>query len=155
MIGFTLLWAKMLDSSVWVKESKETRLLWVTVMMMKNSKGQIHSSVLGLGHRARLAPYEVKESLRILLAPDPDDTSGVEEGRRLREIPGGWEVVNHDLYRFSTDEKREFWREQKREQREKKSHTSKVQQEKNKERRKTATDKAKKTIYKIESERNP
>lgn len=120
MKGFTLLWAKMLDSSVWRNESKETRLVWVTLMMMRNSEGIIESSLIGLADRAKVTKAECVEALRVFLSPDPEDTSKVEEGRRIREVPGGWQIVNHDLYRFSTEAKREFWKQQKQEQREKK-----------------------------------
>ncbi len=113
MNGFTLLWSKMLDSSIWRCESKETRLVWVTLLMMKDWDGKIQASVVGLADRAKVTKEECLEALRIFLSPDPEDTSKVEEGRRIREIPGGWEIVNHDMYRFSTEAKREFWRQQK------------------------------------------
>lgn len=113
-----MLWSKILESSLWVRESKETRLLWITLLAMKNSRGQIFASRVGLADRAKISVEECLKSLKVLMAPDPYDSSGVEEGRRIREIPGGWEIVNHDLYRFSTDAKREFWRVQKSNQRE-------------------------------------
>lgn len=118
--GFALLWGKILDSSIWVKESKETRLVWITMLAMKDRYGEIQASVIGLADRAKVTPEECRTALKIFLAPDPDDTSKVEEGRRIREIPGGWEIINHDLYRFSNEEQREFWRRQKAEQRAKK-----------------------------------
>lgn len=119
MNGFSLLWSKILDSSLWVKESKETRLVWITMLAMKNSEGVVQASAVGLADRAKVTPGECREALRIFLSPDPDDTSKVEEGRRIREIAGGWQIINHDLYRFSTEAKREFWRKTKAEQREK------------------------------------
>ena len=115
--GFALLWSKILDSSLWIKESKETRLVWVALLAMKNSEGIIHASVVGLADRAKVSVGECRKALKVLLSPDKDDTSGVDNGRRLREMQGGWQIVNHDLYRFSTEAKREFWREQKRKQR--------------------------------------
>jgi hypothetical protein len=121
MNSFALLWGKMLRSSLWVTQSKETRLVWITLLCLKDSNGQVQSSVVGLADDAKVSLDECKQALQILMAPDPDDTSKVEEGRRIREITGGWEVVNHDMYRFSTDEKREFWRQQKAEQRAKKT----------------------------------
>lgn len=120
MNGFALLWGKILQSSIWVKESKETRLVWITLLAMKDFEGKILSSVIGLADRAKVSPDECRAALAVLLAPDPDDTSGVENGVRIREIAGGWQVVNHDLYRFSTEAKREFWRQSKAEQRKKK-----------------------------------
>jgi hypothetical protein len=121
MSGFTLLWSKMLYSSIWVKGSKEDRLLWVTILMMKDKDGVILSSVPGLARMAVITEKECQTSLQKFLDPDLDDSSKVEEGRKLRVVPGGWQVVNHDLYRFSTEEKREFWRKQKAEQREAKA----------------------------------
>lgn len=115
--GFSLLWSKILRSSLWVTESKETRLLWITMLAMKDSRGIIQSSVVGLADCAKISPDECRKSLKVLLSPDKDDTSGVEEGRRIREVPGGWEIINHDRYRFSTDEKREYWAKRKAEQR--------------------------------------
>lgn len=117
MNGFALLWGKILQSSIWVKESKETRLVWITMLAMKDFEGRIQSSVVGLADRAKVSAEECRAALIILMSPDSDDTSHVEDGRRIREIPGGWEVVNHDLYRFSTEAKREFWRQAKAEQR--------------------------------------
>lgn len=117
MSGFSLLWSKILDSSLWVMGSKETRLVWIALMAMKDSSGRIQASVVGLADRAKVSLDECMESLEILKSPDPYDTSKVEEGRRIREIPGGWEIINHDLYRFSTEAKREFWRAQKAAQR--------------------------------------
>ncbi len=110
MNGFSLLWGKILDSSIWIKESKETRLVWIALLAMKNYEGKVQASVIGLADRAKVSADECRAALKVFLSPDPDDTSKVEEGRRLREIPGGWQVVNHDLYRFSTEAKREFWR---------------------------------------------
>ena len=125
MSGFTLLWGKILESSIWVKESKETRLVWVTMLAMKDKDGLIQASVVGLADRAKVALEECKEALRVFLSPDPDDTSKVEEGRRIREVPGGWQIINHDLYRFSNEARRAIWREQKAAQRVKKPKKNK------------------------------
>ena len=121
MNSFALVWGKLIHSSIWVKESKETRLVWITMLVMKDHAGQVHSSVVGLADAAKVSVEECRMALEVLLSPDLDDTSGVEEGRRIRVIPGGWEVINHDLYRFSTDSKREFWRQQKAEYRARKN----------------------------------
>jgi hypothetical protein len=118
--GFTLLWSKTLLSSLWLNESKETKILFFTMLMLKNSDGVILSSVPGLAHASKMTLPEVEVALAALLSKDNFDSSGVEGGIRIRVVPGGWQVVNHDLYRFSTDAKRAFWRQQKAEQRAKK-----------------------------------
>jgi hypothetical protein len=119
MSGFSLLWSKILDSSLWVTGSKEDRLVFITLLAMKDSNGIIQASVVGLADRAKVTPAECRIALKFLLSPDPDDSSKVEEGKRIRVVPGGWQIVNHDLYRFSTEAKREFWRQTKADQREK------------------------------------
>ncbi len=113
MSGFTLLWSRILDSSIWVKGSKEERLVWITLLAMKDKDGRIQASLAGVAHRARVEVEEARAAVERFLSPDPDDSSGIEEGRRLRVIDGGWEVVNHDRYRFSTEARREMWRQAK------------------------------------------
>jgi hypothetical protein len=118
MKGFALLWSKILDSSIWM-ESMEARLVWITMLAMKDSEGRVIAAPKALAHRARVEVDKCLEALTIFLSPDPESTSKIEEGRRIREIPGGWQIINHETYRFSTEAKREFWKEQKRKQREK------------------------------------
>jgi hypothetical protein len=118
--NFVMLWQKTLDSSIWRRENKETRLVWVTMLMMKDFEGNVYASKVGLADRARVTDDECDEALKVLLAPDPGDTSKVENGIRIREIPGGWNIINHDLYRFSTEAKRVFWAQSKADQRAKK-----------------------------------
>ena len=113
MSGFALLWGKILESSLWVKESKETRLVWITLLAMRGADGIVQASIVGLADRAKVKESECREALRVLKSPDPNDSSKVEEGRRIREVPGGWQIVNHDRYRFSTEAKRAMWRESK------------------------------------------
>lgn len=118
MTNFALLWAKILDSSLWIKESKETRLVWITLLAMRDwSSGIVQSSVIGLADRAKVSVAECRAALDVLKSPDADDTSTVENGIRIREVPGGWQIVNHDKYRFSTEAKRALWAQQKAEQR--------------------------------------
>jgi hypothetical protein len=122
MNTFCLVWGSLIRSSIWVQESKETRLVWITLLVLKDSNGCVTSSLIGLADAAKVTLDECREAIRVLSSPDPNDTSKVDEGRRIREIQGGWEVVNHDMYRFSTQAKRAFWREQKAAQRSRKKN---------------------------------
>jgi hypothetical protein len=118
---FALLWSSMLTSSLWIAESKETRLLFITMLVLKNKDGQILGmGLMGLADRAKLTLEETAKSLKVLVGVDKNDHSGVDGGRRVREIEGGWEVVNHEMYGFTSDAKREFWRLQKEEERRRK-----------------------------------
>jgi|SRR5579863_2681439 len=114
---FSLLWQSILRSSLWVQESKETRLVWITMLALRDAEGIVRASIIGLADAAKVTLEECRAALKVLLSPDPMDKSKVDEGRRIREVPGGWQIVNHDRYRFSTAEKREAWKIQKANQR--------------------------------------
>lgn len=117
MNGFTLLWSKILDSSIWM-EDKETRIVWITMLAMKDADGFVRAAKVALAHRARVTEEECDKALKVLMDPDPQSMTPDNEGRRIKEVPGGWLILNHELYRFSTEAKREFWKQQKAEQRE-------------------------------------
>jgi len=121
MSNFTLLWSKILDSSIWIKESKETRLVWITMLAMKDKDGRVSAAKIGLADRAKVSLEECEQALKVFLAPDPHDTSKVNEGRRIHEVPGGWQIVNHEIYRCSTAERREVWRQSQAEYRNRKN----------------------------------
>jgi len=88
-------------------------------MALKDKEGIVQSSVVGLADAAKVTPEECREALVVLSSPDPEDTSKVDEGRRIREVAGGWALTNHSLYQFSTEERREYWRRKKAIQRQK------------------------------------
>jgi hypothetical protein len=110
MGDFNLLWSSIVRSSIWVTSSKETRLVWITILALKDRDGIVRSSLIGLADAAKVTKQECIDSLEELMSPDPDDTSGVEDGRRLRKIDGGWQVVNNERYRTARDIQREEWR---------------------------------------------
>src|ERR1039458_2701182 len=119
MSSFTLLWSRILDSSVW-QESKETRLVWITMLAMKDKDGMVMAAAVGLAARARVSLAECQAALEVFKKPDPHSSNPADGGRRIREVPGGWQIINADFYRCSTDARREFWRESKARQRERK-----------------------------------
>ncbi len=103
MRDFVKIYSTILDSSVW-GESKDVKLLWVTILAMGGETGVVEASVGGLARRAGLTREECEVALQVLLSPDPDDKSGVDEGRRIRKTDRGWSITNHRLYRdFRTD----------------------------------------------------
>ncbi len=105
MRDFAKLYSTILDSSVW-GESKDVKILWVTLLAMGAEKGGlIEASVGGLARRAGLTREECEAALETLLAPDEDDKSGVDEGRRLQKTERGWRITNHQYYRDFRTEK--------------------------------------------------
>lgn len=114
--GFAMVWNKMLHSTIW-KEPPYVRVVFLTFLLLKNKDGVVKSSRWGIGHAANVTDEECEKALKVLMSPDEGSTTKTDEGRRINEIPGGFFVVNHEYYRFSTDEKREYWKKQKAEQR--------------------------------------
>jgi hypothetical protein len=101
--GFVKIYATILDSSVW-GESKDVKILWVTMLAMGGEHGLVEASLGGLARRAGLTREECEVALAVLSAPDPDDSSGVNEGRRISKVERGWRITNHRIYRdFRTD----------------------------------------------------
>lgn len=114
--GFALLWSRILDSSIW-DQSAATRVVWITLLAMKNREGFVRSTFNGLVRNANVTKEECRKALDIFLAPDPDSSTKSDEGRRIREVDGGWFIINHEKYQYSSEEKREYWRRIKAEQR--------------------------------------
>lgn len=106
--GYVKVFGSLLDSSVW-QESHATRIVWVTMMAMANQDGEVLSSIPGLARRAGVSIEECEAALKIFLSPDKYSASPIDEGRRIRPIRGGWELVNHEFYKnkLSAEDRRE------------------------------------------------
>lgn len=117
-MGWSPLWDKLVMSSVW-SESKEVKILWITLLALKDRYGEVKGSVIGLANSARLTPEETMQALDVLRNPDPFSSSIEHEGRRIENIKGGWRILNHEKYREMIQEeyKRVYNREKKRESR--------------------------------------
>ena len=102
MSGYAKVYTSILDSSVW-SESYATRLVWITMLAMANNGGRVEASVGGLARRAQVTREECEAALEVLLSPDPDDKSGVAEGRRIAGCDRGWTITNYEYYRTIRD----------------------------------------------------
>ncbi len=111
-VTFTKLFASITESTVWC-ESDSTRLAWITMLAMADSRGRVWASVPGLANRARISVEAAREAITTFLSPDPDSRTPDNEGRRIEPIDGGWRLLNHGKYRAirSSEERREYWRE--------------------------------------------
>jgi hypothetical protein len=118
MTSFTKVFDSMLDSTVWL-EPNPTRLLWVTMMLMADQDGIVSASVPGLAHRARITREECEAGLKRFMEPDADSRTPDDDGRRIRKVDGGWQLVNHAKYRrlMSPEDQKEKARLRKRRQR--------------------------------------
>lgn len=97
-IGFTKIFPSLIGSSVW-GENLETRVVWVTLLALCNGDGIAEVSVPGLARLANVSLEQVQSAILTLTSPDPFSKSKKDEGRRVREVDGGFEVVNYLEYR--------------------------------------------------------
>ena len=121
MSGYTKLFESILDSTIW-GESNETRIVWITMLAMRNRSHVVEASMPGLAHRARVKLEDTEKAIRKFLAPDKFSRSAEHEGRRIEKVDGGWRILNGDKYRrkLSADDRREYQRVKQAEYREKK-----------------------------------
>lgn len=111
-MSYAKLFSSITESSLW-SASKETRLLFVSMLARANAVGFVEASIPGLARISNLSREETELALAELMAPDPDDKSGNNEGRRIIKMDGGWGIVNYEVYRNRRDEeeRREYMRE--------------------------------------------
>jgi len=111
MAGYTKLFESILDSTVW-GESNETRLVWITMLAMRNKNHMVEAAVPGLARRARVSIEDTEKALKKFSSPDPYSRTKDFEGRRIREVDGGWLILNGENYRnrLNMDERREYQR---------------------------------------------
>jgi hypothetical protein len=98
MSGYTKLFSSILDSTVW-QEAKETRLVWITMLAMKDGRQVVEASVPGLAKRAGVTLEECEGALARLKEPDPYSRTQEHAGRRIQDVDGGWFILNGTKYR--------------------------------------------------------
>jgi hypothetical protein len=109
MKGYTKLFETILDSTIWL-ESKETRLVWITMLAMKSREHVVEASLPNLADRAKVTVEECAAALKILAMPDRWSRTKEFEGRRIKEVEGGWLILNGQRYRdrMSAEDRREY-----------------------------------------------
>ena len=100
---FTKLFASITESTVWC-EPDSTRIVWITMLAMADSKGRVWASIPGLANRARVTVQQVENALITFKSPDHYSRTPDNEGRRVEDIDGGWRLLNHEKYRSIRDE---------------------------------------------------
>ena len=119
-MGFTKLDEGIVHSSVW-SEALATRVLWVTMLAMADSRGFVSSSRSGLLRAANIPLVDFDISIDILESTDVDSRSPEYDGRRIQKCDGGWMVLNYLRYReFTYSGSKEAIK--KRKQRDKRGH---------------------------------
>jgi len=95
---YVKLFADILASSLWDLDS-DTRVVWVTLLVMADEDGVVRARTPGIAHMARLPKGTVTQSLARLSEPDPESRTEAHEGRRIESIEDGYLVLNYRKYR--------------------------------------------------------
>lgn len=126
-MGYTKLFGSIVASTIW-REDDKTRLVWITMLAMKNERHMVEASVPGLADLARVTVDECRLALTKLTSVDPDSRSQEHGGRRIQQVDGGWLILNGERYRrlMSDDERKEYKRKWQAEYRARKKSATKL-----------------------------
>ena len=109
MSGYTPLFNEIVTSSIW-NESNPTRVVWITMLALADKDGVVNASVSGLAPVARVTLEECEKAIEVLSSPDKYSRSKEHDGRRVLEIDGGFQVLNHKKYREKAKSRAEYMR---------------------------------------------
>lgn len=118
MNGFTKLFSTLVTSTIWQEDDK-SRLVWVTMLAIVDKFGVVQASVPGLANIANVPMEDCLRAIEKFKSPDPYSRTKADEGRRIREVEGGWALVNFEKYREKgrSVDRREYMRLKKQESR--------------------------------------
>ena len=102
MPGYTKLFSSIITSTIW-REPPVVCKVFITMLALADKNGEVTATIPGLADMARVTREDCEAALKTFLAPDPDSRSKDSDGRRIEEIEGGWELINHAKYRKMTD----------------------------------------------------
>jgi len=108
---YTKLFSSIIHSTIW-REPDHIRLVWITMLAMKERDGTVQASIPGLADAARVSLEQCQEALKVLKAPDQFSRSHEHDGRRIEDADGGWLLLNSEHYRkkMDADDLREYKR---------------------------------------------
>lgn len=98
MSGYSKLFSEIVTSSIWSEDDK-TRIVWITMLALKDGRGFVPAALPGLANAARVTIDECARAIAKLEAADKYSRTPDNDGRRVQRIDGGWIVLNHDKYR--------------------------------------------------------
>ena len=118
--SYTKLMRSLVASTI-VEEPIATRWLWVVMMSQADAKGRVYASIPGLARIANISLAECETALERFQAPDKYSRTQDFDGRRIRTIDGGWDLINHAKYSKTrnAEERNEYMAEHMREKRNK------------------------------------
>ena len=110
-MGYAKLFSSIVASTIW-REDDKTRLVWITMLAMKNERHEVEASIPGLADLARVTLEDCKKAIKKLSSPDEYSRNQLNEGRRIVKTDGGWKILNGEYYRakMGEEDRREYQR---------------------------------------------
>lgn len=111
---FCKLASSIIQSSLW-NESCETRIVWITLLALKDDEGFVRGDQRTLSRMANVPVEATSAALEAFQQPDPSSRNTEHDGRRIAAAPGGYRVLSHDRYRElgSSESLKSYWRNKK------------------------------------------
>jgi len=111
-MGYAKLFSEILASTIW-QESNHIKIVWITMLAMKDERHEVMASVPGLAKMAGVSREQCEEGLNVLSSPDVDSRSQEYQGRRILKCDGGWKILNGEKFRkkMSLEAKKEYQKE--------------------------------------------
>ncbi len=108
-MGYTKLFSSIVASTIW-REDDKTRLVWITMLAMKNERHIVEASLPGLADLARVTIKECELAIGKLESKDRYSRNQGHGGRRIAKVEGGWLILNGEYYRhqMSLEDRREY-----------------------------------------------
>jgi len=98
MTGYTPIFSKIVDSSLWCEPDGVVKV-FMTMLAKKDGDNVVRGSAFNISQWAKKTEAEVLEALKILSSPD---TKRLEpqpyEGRRIEKVEDGWMILNGATY---------------------------------------------------------
>jgi hypothetical protein len=97
-MGFTKLDERILQSSIMAEDPK-TFKIWIAMLAACRENGIAYVSTTYLQAICHMTDIAVNKAIERLSSPDSASRSIADEGRRIRKVDGGFEIINYILYR--------------------------------------------------------
>lgn len=98
MKSWTPLWSEIVTSSIW-EEDVVTRVVWITMLAVKDRNGYVSGSTASMARLANVEPKECEKAIGVLESEDKRNPNQANGGRRIQPVEKGWVVLNHAKYR--------------------------------------------------------
>lgn len=128
-MGYTKLFSSIVASTIW-REDDKTRIVWITMLALKDERHVVEASLPGLADIARVSLKECEAALEKLGSPDKYSRNQEHQGRRIQKVQGGWMILNGEYYRqkMSAEDRRVYKTKWQRDSRAKKKGPGSMEQ---------------------------